>query len=64
MNDVPVDTIEFFRDALGEWRWRYFRSDGTALADSAPGYADRTECVAAAEYLFVRDGLSFIFQET
>jgi uncharacterized protein YegP (UPF0339 family) len=60
---TKVDTVEFFRDALGEWRWRYIRSDGEALADSVHGYLDRRDCVAVAEYLFVEGELAFTYEE-
>ena len=58
-----MDTIEFFRDALGEWRWRYIRSNGEPMADSADGCHNRADCVSAAEYLFVETEVAFTYEE-
>lgn len=60
MTDTPgpawetpaVDRVDIYRDAQGEWRWRYVRKNGEPMADSGEGYQNRVDCVAAAEYLF------------
>jgi uncharacterized protein YegP (UPF0339 family) len=61
-----VDKVEFYKDVLGEWRWRYVRSNGEPMADSGEGYKNRSDAVSAAEYLFVvRDtaNLTFTFAD-
>lgn len=52
--DTPrVDKVEFYRDASGEWRWRYINSDnGKAMADSGEGYHNLTDAETAARRLF------------
>lgn len=64
--DTPaVDKVEFYRDAAGEWRWRFVRKNGEPMADSGEGYQNKVDCVAAAEYLFKepKRALAFSFEE-
>lgn len=34
-------TIDIYRDASGEWRWRLRATNGRVIADSGEGYRDR-----------------------
>ena len=43
------DTIEFYRDVDGRWRWHYRASNGRILADSGQAYVRRIDAVHAAE---------------
>lgn len=35
---------EIYRDEKGEFRWRVRATNGRIVADSAEGYANRTDC--------------------
>lgn len=38
---------EFYEDAAGEWRWRLVAGNGKIIADSAEGYASRSNAMRA-----------------
>lgn len=41
-------TITFYRDAIGEWRWRAEAINGRIVAESGEGYKRRGNAVRAA----------------
>lgn len=53
-------TIEIFRDAGAEWRWRRKAGNGEIVADSAEGYTERHSAVEAALREFPEDELVLI----
>ena len=36
-------TVELYKDAAGEFRWRYVHDNGNVIADSGEGYVGRYE---------------------
>jgi uncharacterized protein YegP (UPF0339 family) len=46
-----VEHIEVYRDASGEWRWRWVAANGRRMADSGEGYENRSDCLEAARYI-------------
>ena len=42
------DRWEFYRDNIGEWRWRRFRKSGQMVDSSTEGYASEAECLSNA----------------
>lgn len=40
--------VKFYRDALGEWRWRRVSNNGRILANAGEGYKNATDCEASA----------------
>lgn len=59
-----VDKVHIYKDASGEWRWKYVRSNGRIMADSGEGYKNRVDCVEAAEFVFrARDEFTIEFKE-
>jgi uncharacterized protein len=36
---------QIYRDARGEWRWRFRAANHRILADSAEGYSNREDCL-------------------
>lgn len=45
-------TVEFYKDADEDWRWRMVASNGKIVADSGEGYKRRGTCVKQAHRLF------------
>jgi uncharacterized protein YegP (UPF0339 family) len=45
-------TIEIYRDAAGEHRWRFVASNGKIMADSSEGYRRKVDCRDAIEIVF------------
>lgn len=43
------DSIEFYQDKRGEWRWRMVDGDGKAVGASCEGYVARADCEANAK---------------
>jgi uncharacterized protein YegP (UPF0339 family) len=41
--------ITIYRDADGQWRWRYQSKGGRILADSGQGYANKRDCIRGLE---------------
>ena len=39
-----MNTVEFYRDKAGEWRWRLKSSNGNIIAESGEGYKNKTDC--------------------
>lgn len=48
---MRVDKVELYRGGDGDWHWRFRRSNGKILADSAEGYKRRTQAQGQAEYV-------------
>ena len=48
-----ANSYEFFRykDAAGEWRWRFKAPNGKIMADSGEGYTTLTSCDNAIEVI-------------
>lgn len=44
----PVDHIETYRDALGQWRWRAVSANGQVVA-TGESHRDRADAVRAAK---------------
>ncbi|WP_420394123.1 DUF1508 domain-containing protein [Acuticoccus sp.] len=38
------DTVEFYQDRRGEWRWRMKASDGGVVGAACEGYVSRADC--------------------
>lgn len=38
---------EYYKDAKGEWRWRLRADNHKTIADSAEGYWNKDDCLAA-----------------
>lgn len=51
--DARPNTVELYRDAIGEYRWR-LRSgaNGNVLADSGEGYENAEDCARIVDELF------------
>lgn len=43
-----MNEVQFYRDAAGDWRWRYLHANGNVMADSGQGYARRIDAYTAA----------------
>ena len=39
-------TYEYYKDAIGEWRWRLKSANGNTIADSGEGYKNEADCLA------------------
>jgi uncharacterized protein YegP (UPF0339 family) len=37
-------TVEFYKDKVGEWRWRIKAANGRVVGDCAEGYKNRSDC--------------------
>lgn len=44
-----TDTVEFYKDASGEWRWRRKAANGKLVADGGEGYVNLGDCQEQAE---------------
>lgn len=44
-----ADKWEFYKDKLGEWRWRRTASNGRIVGAATEGYKNHLDCVANAE---------------
>ncbi len=56
--------VEFYRDGIGEWRWRATARNGKIVADSAEGYERRATAIRGAKAALaalVRDFLAAAF---
>jgi uncharacterized protein YegP (UPF0339 family) len=42
-------TYIYYKDAKGEWRWRLQAANRKKLADSAEGYKNEQDCLAAID---------------
>lgn len=42
-------TYEYYKDDIGEWRWRLKSSNGNTIADSGEGYKNLEDCLAGIE---------------
>jgi uncharacterized protein YegP (UPF0339 family) len=40
-----------YQDRSREWRWRYRARNGRIIADSAEGYVNKTDCLAAIQLM-------------
>lgn len=45
MND---SVVKFYRDAIGEWRWRRLSRNGRILANAGEGYKNAADCETSA----------------
>lgn len=43
-----MDTLELYRDADRDWRWRLVAKNGRILADSAEGYRRKRDALKGA----------------
>jgi len=39
-----TDTVYFYRDAAGEWRWKRQSPNGNIVSDSGEGYKNHDDC--------------------
>lgn len=42
---TPVTTYYYYKDPQGEWRWRLQTANGRIIAESADGYAKKSDCL-------------------
>ena len=42
---MAQDTVEYYKDAKGEWRWRRKAPNGNIVGSSSEGYTSKQECV-------------------
>lgn len=42
-------TYEYYTDSKREWRWRLRADNNRTIADSAEGYRNKDDCLAAIE---------------
>jgi uncharacterized protein YegP (UPF0339 family) len=42
-----METVEFYEDQAGEWRWRLRGANGEIVADSGEGYTRERDAVRA-----------------
>ena len=40
-----------YKDATGNWRWRYKASNGNIIADSGEGYRNKADCLRGIEIM-------------
>lgn len=43
-----MDKWEFYKDSLGEWRWRRIASNGRIVGASSQGYVNKSDCIENA----------------
>jgi uncharacterized protein len=43
--------FELYKDAMNEYRWRFWGPDGRLMAMSGEGYRSRKDCIAAIDRL-------------
>ncbi len=43
------DSIEYYQDKRGEWRWRMVDGDGKVVGAACEGYTGRADCEANAK---------------
>lgn len=43
------DSIEYYQDRRGDWRWRRLSADGKVIGASSEGYNNRADCEANAK---------------
>lgn len=51
---MRTDKVQVYRDARGEWRWRYKAANGAILADSGEGYKRRKKAMSQAERVMAK----------
>lgn len=51
-DDTPVEEVQVYRDAAGEWRWRAKAGNNEVVADSSEGYRDHQHAMSMAERIF------------
>ncbi len=39
-----TNCYEIYKDTVGQYRWRYWSSNGNIIADSAEGYINKADC--------------------
>lgn len=44
MADRPFPSFLIYKDAVGEYRWRYQASNTLTIADSGEGYINKADC--------------------
>jgi uncharacterized protein YegP (UPF0339 family) len=49
---MSAETVEFYRDTSGEWRWRAIAGNQEVVADSSEGYVNRGDAETEARNLF------------
>ncbi|HEY3295633.1 MAG TPA: DUF1508 domain-containing protein [bacterium] len=42
---MAQDTVEYYKDAKSEWRWRRKASNGNIVGSSSEGYTSKQDCV-------------------
>ena len=54
--------FELYKDAMDEYRWRFWGPNGRLIAISGEGYSSRKDCIAAIDRLctVTRGGLTVI----
>lgn len=55
-----MGTIEIYKDAMGEWRWRLVARNGNTLADSGEGYKNLKDCKRMVRRLRLYSVLSIV----
>ncbi len=38
-----MDYYNLYKDSAGQWRWRYFSSNGNTIAVSSEGYVNKSD---------------------
>ena len=52
MSEKFTHTVEFYKDASGDWRWRAKSRNGNIVADSSEGYREKRRAERAVKNLF------------
>jgi uncharacterized protein YegP (UPF0339 family) len=47
-SDQFIDKIRIYKDTSGEWRWTAYAGNNKVVADSAEGYGNHSDALAAA----------------
>ena len=48
MGGEYMDKWEFYKDNLGEWRWRRIARNGRIVGASSQGYVNKSDCIENA----------------
>ena len=46
---VHNDRWQFYKDSLGEWRWRRIATNGKIVGAASQGYVNKSDCLANAK---------------
>jgi uncharacterized protein YegP (UPF0339 family) len=51
-----MNTVQIYKDAAGEWRWRLVASNGQTVATSGEGYKNLSHCEEMVNSMWTRFG--------